>query len=509
MRAGGAFSAGGRPPGTGTVPSSSARRQKGPGVEPALLALAFDQRGNARGPEELRQVLARLQQADAAYLEVGLRYSWRLWARPKQVEPAGPWRWWFLCCGRGFGKTRTAAETTNARVIRLGELQARDRRPRRVGLVGRDATAVREEMIEGPEGILACSPPWMRPEWEPSKKRLTWPNGVVGRTFTADEPDGLRGPNLYWMWLEEVSSWRYPEAFHEGANLCLRKGDAQGIITSTPKRVPLIKDFLLGFEDPATHQRPGAPLPDFAITRGSTYENAPNLSKGFIDSLLARYEGTNTGRQELHGELLEDVTGALWTYDVIEKNRVREHPPLVVVAVAVDPTRAESGQGDECGIVAGGLGTDGHVYVLSDDTLRGSPETWGRAALRRYNELRADHLTWESNFAKDLVPRVLLSIDPNARLREVTATRGKVVRAEPVAGLYEQGRVHHVLRDATNPLARLEDELCGWSPGQQVRQERSPNRLDAMVWLVTDLALSGHVQIAAPMSIGTRPSNWR
>jgi phage terminase large subunit-like protein len=302
------------------------------------------------------------------------------------------------------------------------------------------------------------------------------------------------------MWLEEIASWRYPEAFWEGAELCLRIGAAQGIITGTPKAIPLIRDLVQGKKGKDGKR---TPRPDLFLTRGSTYENQRNLSGAFLGALRDQYEGTNLARQELYAEILEDIEGALWTYELIEKNRVAAHPALPVLAVAVDPTTSLTGAGDECGIVVGGLGEDLEAYVLADRSTRGTPDHWAREAVQAFHDFRADHITYEGNFARDVVRRTIGTVDPNVPLKEVTATRGKAIRAEPVSALYEQGRVHHA-----GMFPRLEDEMASWYPGVQ-GEERSPNRLDALVWLITDLMLGERVSIAAPVSTGTRRSPWR
>ena len=357
-------------------------------------------------------------------------------------------------------------------------------------------------MIEGPDGILARAAPWFRPHYEPSKTRLTYPNGAIATTLTADEPETLRGPSFDWMWLEELASWRYPESFWEGAELCLRIGAAQGIITGTPKPIALVRDLVQGKKG-----KDGTRIPreDLVVTRGSTYENAANLSRGFLQALRDQYEGTTLGRQERHADIIEDTEGALWSHGLIERDRVTQHPALVVLAVAIDPTTSMSGAGDECGIVVGGLGDDAHGYVLADRSTRGTPDHWAREAIRAFHDFRADHITYEGNFARDVVKKTIGTINPNIPLKEVTATRGKAIRAEPVSALYEQGKVHHV-----GMFPRLEDEMTSWFPGaQSPKLERSPNRLDALVWLVTDLMLAERVLAVLPVSTGTRQSPWR
>ncbi len=360
--------------------------------------------------------------------------------------------------GRGFGKTRSGAEWVR------GEVEAARRG--RLALVGATAADARDVMIEGPSGVLAVAPPWFRPKYEPSKRRVTWPNGAVASVFSADEPDRLRGPEHDGAWCDEVAAWRYREAW-DNLQFGMRRGrDPRQVVTTTPRPTALVRELIA---DRTT-----------AETRGTTYDNRVNLAEGFFDGIIRKYEGTRLGRQELLAELLDDNPYALWKREgMIERYRVRSAPTLRRVAVAVDPSGSSTGA--ECGIVAVGLGTDERGYVLEDASLQGSPAEWARVAVALYQRLGADRLVAESNFGGEMVEALVRGVDRSVSYRAVTASRGKVVRAEPVAALYEQGRVSHV-----GTFPRLEDELCEWVAG-----EASPNRLDALVWGVTELMIRG------------------
>lgn len=385
-------------------------------------------------------------------------FDWDYWARPSQREPDGTWwRYWLAQAGRGWGKTRVGAEWIRA--------QAERKACRRMALVARTAADARDVMIEGQSGILAISPPWFRPKYEPSKRRLTWPNGVMATTYSADEPDLLRGPQHDGAWADELASWRYPDAWDQ-LLFGLRLGrNPRAVVTTTPRPTPTFK---LLCSDPLC-----------AVTRGKTGENAENLSPIFIDTIMRRFRGTRLGRQELDGDLLEDVPGALWKRSTLDEHRVRVAPTLVRIVVALDPAATSTEDSDESGILVGGLGDDGHGYVLDDLSGRMSPEEWGSVVVSAYHKRGADRVVAETNNGGEMVERVLRVVDPTVSYRALWASRGKTTRAEPVAALYEQGRVHHV-----GDLGLLEDELCSWVHG-----DASPNRLDALVWLLTELML--------------------
>jgi phage terminase large subunit-like protein len=399
---------------------------------------------------ERRQFLLSLTEAEARQL----LYDWQFWARPDQLAPPGGWRTWLLRAGRGFGKTRSGAEWVRG--------LAESGRYGRIALVGATGFDVRHTMVEGESGILAVSPPWFRPRYQPSRSRLVWPNGVLATTYSADEPARLRGPQHHASWCDELASWRYAEAW-DNLQFGLRLGDdPRSLVSTTPKRTKLFREL--------------AALPLTVQTRGSTKDNAGNLPPAFLAEIVSRYEGTTLGRQELEGELLDDNPAAMWKREeMISRYRVFTPPAFRRVVVGVDPSGSSTG--DEAGIVAGGLGVNGHAYIVDDRSLRGSPVEWAREAVAAYHRHRADVVAAEVNYGGGMVEATLRTVDPSVRYRAVVATRGKRVRAEPVAALYEQGKVHHV-----GTFAGLEDELCNWVEG-----EPSPGRLDALVWCVTEL----------------------
>lgn len=405
-------------------------------------------------PASQRQaILAQLSDAEAS----ALLYDWKFWARPAQLAPAGDWRTWAVIAGRGFGKSRTGAEWIRDQVERG--------RCKRLGLIARTAGDVRDVVVEGESGILAISPPWFRPVYEPSKRRLTWPNGAIATTFSADEPDALRGPQHDGLWCDELASWKFPEAW-DMAMFGLRLGnDPRVVITTTPKPTKLLREILA---DPTT-----------VVTKGSTFDNAGNLAKQFLDSIVKRYLGTRLGRQELDAELLTDTPGALWTRLILDETRVTKAPDLKRIVIAVDPSIENTEDSDECGIVVAGRGEDDHGYLLSDVSVKGTPDTWARRAVDAFKLWHADRIVAEKNQGGLMVSKTLHAVDPTVPVTLVSASRGKYVRAEPVSSLFEQHRCHLV-----GAYAELEDELTTWTQGR-----KSPNRLDAMVWGFSELML--------------------
>lgn len=387
------------------------------------------------------------------------RNQWRDIARPEQLAPEGDWRIWLIQAGRGFGKTRTINE--------WGIEQAKAQPGSRGAIVGATAADVRDVIIEGESGIVAISQPDFRPVFEPSKRRLTWPNGSMATTYSADEPERLRGPQHHWAIGDELAAWRYPLAF-DMLMLGLRLGaDPRAAFATTPKPTRLLKKLLKDINT--------------IVTRGSTYANRANLAPAFFTQIIKQYEGTRLGRQELNGELLEDVEGALWTLALIEAVRVEQLPDLERIVVAIDPSTTNSETSDEAGIIAAGLGKDKHGYVLDDKSLRASPLGWAQEAVKLYRLLKADRIIGEANNGGDMIETIIRSIDGNISYRKVHASRGKLTRAEPVSALYEQKRVHHY-----GVLPDLENEMTSWVPGAD-----SPNRMDALVWVITDLMIGG------------------
>jgi len=403
------------------------------------------------------------QEADA------ILHDWELWARPSQLPTAGDWRTWLVLAGRGWGKTRVGAEWVRKQV-ELGR--------RRIALVAPTAGDARDVMVEGESGLLAIFPAHQRPLYEPSKRRVTFANGALATLYSADEPERLRGPQHDAAWCDEICAWKYLQEAWDMLMFGLRLGDdPRCVVTTTPKPIPLVRELLA---DEHT-----------CITRGATSENKANLAPAFLAKIVAKYEGTRLGRQELYAEVLDDVPGALWTRDGIEKLRVKHTPKLVRIVVAVDPSVSSSDEADECGIVAVGEGDDGHGYLLEDATVKGSPDTWGRAAVNLYHKWGADRLVAEVNNGGDLVESLIRTIDPRVAYKAVRASRGKVRRAEPVAALYEQGRFHHV-----GMFGTLEDQLCMLTPDNSLIE--SPDRADALVWAATELLLNEQRPMIAP-----------
>jgi predicted phage terminase large subunit-like protein len=391
--------------------------------------------------------------------------GWRTKARPEQLPPPGTWNGWLLMAGRGFGKTRTGSEWVRE-CVEAGVA-------RHIALVAPTAADARDVMVEGPAGILAVSSPWCRPDYQPALRRLTWPNGAVASTFSAEEADRLCGPQHDLAWCDELGAWNDPSSTWDMLQFGLRLGaHPRWLVSTTPKPIRLLRE-LLAREDVVT-------------TRGSTFDNSANLASTFMAAIRSRYEGTRLGRQELNAELLLDVPGALWTRDMLDRaNGSWQLPDMQRVVVAVDPsgTRGEEDSGDSVGIVVAGLGSDDKCYVLADRTCKLSPDAWGREAVRAYREFKADRIVAERNFGGALVEHVLRTVDRNIPYREVTASRGKVQRAEPVAALYEQGRVRHA-----GSFTALEDQLCAMT-GEGYSGDGSPDRLDALVWAISDLML--------------------
>jgi len=328
-------------------------------------------------------------------------------------------------------------------------------------------------MVEGNSGILACSPPDRRPLYEPSKRRLTWPNGAVATLFNAVEPDQLRGPQFDGAWCDELAKWRYAQETWDQLQFGLRLGaKPRVVVTTTPRPIPLIRSLI---KDPSTF-----------VTRGRTLDNAANLAAPFLKTITEKYGGTRLGRQELEAEILDDVPGALWARSDIDKAlKPIAVPDLARIVVAVDPSGVGSGSdtGDSVGIVVAGKGVDGRGYVLADQTCRLSPAGWGARAVAAYHRYSADRIVAESNFGGAMVEHVVRTADSSVAYAEVKASRGKVIRAEPIAALYEQGRVSHV-----QGFPELEDQMCQMATDGFLG-EGSPDRLDALVWALSDLML--------------------
>lgn len=401
-----------------------------------------------------------------------LQYDWSFWARPKQMRPAGGWFGWLILSGRGFGKTRTGAETVRGWVEELPEGHTHHLR---MALVAETSSDARDVLVQGESGIIAISRPEFMPEYEPSKRRVTWPCGCQGTTYSGEEPGQLRGPQFDKAWVDELAKYKYPQEAWDNLEFGLRLGmNPQVVVTTTPRPISIVRQMV---KDEM-----------FVITSGSSYENITNLAPQFIKRVLKKYEGTRLGRQELLAEILEEVQGALWNREMLDTLRVKALPPgeMVRVVVGVDPsTSANEDTSNETGIIVVGKAANGHAYVFEDASMVGSPNQWGMAVVAAYNRNLADRIVPERNNGGDMVEATIRTIDPTVSIRTVWASRGKGRRAEPVSALYEQGKVHHV-----GNMARVEDQMVLLTP-EEYLGAGSPDRADALVWALTDLMLKG------------------
>lgn len=433
----------------------------------------------AESPLRVQQFLASLSEAEAA----ALRYRWDFWARPDQRRPQGATKWstWALMAGRGFGKTRTGAEFVREDINRLRRtIKGHDIR---YALVGNAPADIRHVMIEGESGLLACAPPWDRPSYEPSVRQLTWPDGAKAFTYSSEQPGQLRGPQHHGGWIDEFSKFRRPQETLDNFLMGLRLGaDPRAIATFTPRNIKAVRELLAD--------------PDTIVTGGSTLANRANLPDAVVKRLMRKYGGTRIGRQELAGELIGDTAGALWTLAGLDALRVDAVPvELVRIVIGVDPagshreSEAEQRQREadddlpETGIIVAGLGRDNHVYVIEDKSDTMDPTEWGKRVITAWKHWEADAVVGEVNFGGDMVEHVVRVAGRDAGVTvpftAVRATRGKLLRAEPVSQLYEQGRVHHV-----GAWPDLEDQMSTWIPGR-----KSPDRLDALVWALYALVI--------------------
>ena len=408
--------------------------------------------------------------------------DWQIWARDDQLPPetaadGRDWRVWLILGGRGAGKTRAGAEWVRAKALGIPPLGAEP--ARRIALVGETLADVRRVMVEGVSGLIAIHGADERPELEISRSQLVWPNGAIAQMFSAEDPDSLRGPQFDAAWCDELAKWRRPEETWDMLQFGLRLGVKPAIaVTTTPRPLPLLKSIM---DDSAT-----------VITRAPTAANAAHLAPAFIAEMERRYAGTALGRQELLGEIVDEQSGSLWRRDWIEESRVAHCPELRSIVVAVDPPVTATARSDACGIIVAGLGADGRAYIAADRSLQGrEPTVWARAAVRAYHDFLADRVVAEVNQGGDLVAAVLRQIDEAVPVRSVRATRGKWLRAEPVAALYAEGRVAHVGVHAT-----LEEQMLAFGADGLARG-RSPDRVDALVWALTDLMIDR----AAPPAI--------
>ncbi len=395
--------------------------------------------------------------------------EWRFWARANQLAPESNWSGWLILAGRGFGKTRAGAEWVRSRVCGKTPLAAGT--ASRFALIAETAADGRDVMVEGDSGILAVHPKDFRPMYEPSKRRLTWPNGATATVFNATEPDQLRGPQFDGAWSDELAKWRYAQETWDMLQFGLRLGsNPRQLVTTTPRAIQIIRDLVKN--------------PNWTVTRGSTFENAANLAPSFLTQIKSRYEGTRLGRQELEAAILDDAPNALWQRDNLDRYRVKEAPKLTRIIVAVDPAakdNAKNEDGAAHGIIVAGIGENGRGYVIEDGTLRASPNAWARRVISLYDRYEADRIVVEVNQGGDMVKAVLDSVRHGLPIQEVTATRGKHIRAEPVAALYEQGRVSHV-----GSFPELEDEMVLFEADGFIG-DKSPDHVDALVWALTAL----------------------
>lgn len=412
-------------------------------------------------------------------LRSALASDWRLKARPSQLAPPGDWQTWLILSGRGWGKTLTGVNWTRQKMLAGCS---------RIALVAPTAADLRDVLIEGPSGFLATAPKHDRPTYESSKRRLTWDNGAIATLYSAEEGERLRGPEHDAAYCDELATWA---DFGTWDNLMfgLRVGrNPQCCVTTTPRPVKIIRDLIARSQDGSGQ---------VVVTTGKTSENVANLSPVFLSQIVGKYQGTRLGRQELDGELLSDVPGAMFRRDWIEAGRTDKAPDLSRIVVAIDPAAKSTEGSDETGIVAAGVTGEPNKsisYVLADESGRYAPNEWAAKAVALYHRLQADRIVAEVNNGGEMVRETIHAVDPTVPVRMVHATRGKVVRAEPVAALYEQNRVRHV-----GTFAALEDQLCNFSTDfNRTAAGYSPDRLDALVWALTETAVaSAHAPVAA------------
>lgn len=426
-------------------------------------------------PAARKQFLSAFSDEELAQLP----YLWSFWARPNQISPTDEeWFVWLLLAGRGFGKTRSGAER-----IRGWAEDARDSgKPMQLAFVGQTAGDVRDVMVEGKSGILSVSPPWWRPVYVAGTRSVTWPDGTKALLFSGDRPNQLRGPEFHKAWIDEPAKFQYPEETFANLELCLRLGQCpQVVATTTPRPIPLLKSLLAD--------------PDTRVTKGSSFENVGNLSSRFIARVIKRFVGTREGRQELFAEMLTDTPGALWTLDRLEALRIRmvlqpdgvwrhqKLPEFTRIVVAVDPAGSSLEGANETGITVQGRGIDRHGYLLADRSAVRTPGDWARVAVDAYREFKADLIVGEKNNGGEMVAHTIHTYDPTVPVRLVSATRGKGRRAEPIAALTEQGKIHHV-----GTFATLEDQLTQLTTDDYLGSG-SPDRADAYVWGMTELMI--------------------
>jgi len=414
---------------------------------------------------------------------LALPFLFEAWALDHQLPPEGDWRTWVILGGRGAGKTRAGSEWVRAMVE--GSRACDPGWAKRVALVGETYDQAREVMVFGDSGILACSPPDRRPKWVATRRTLVWPNGAEATVFSGNDPEALRGPQFDAAWIDELAKWKKPQEAWDMLQFGLRLGDdPRAVVTTTPRNIAILKTLLQRSSTVSTH--------------ATTEANAANLAASFLEEVKTRYAGTRLGRQELDGVLIDEEEGALWSLARLEEMRAGDLPEFDRIVVAVDPPVTGHTGSDECGIVVVGAVTQGapqnwRAYVLEDATVSASsPTVWAKAAIDALARWEGDKIVAEVNQGGDLVETVLRQIDPMVPYKSVRATRGKAARAEPVAALYDQGRVRHVW----GGLDALEDQMIKMT-AQGFQAPGSPDRLDALVWAVHELMIvpaAGHLR---------------
>ena len=410
-----------------------------------------------------------------------LKHDWNFWARDEQLEPDGDWNTWFINAGRGFGKTRAGVEWVREQVKRGAK---------RIAAVAATNSDIERVMVKGESGFLSVC--WEGdktyqgkkmgyPEWSPTKRSLTWENGAQVQFFSAEEPERLRGPQFEVAWCDELAAWNKDMDTWSMLQFCMRLGKHPRImVTTTPKPTKLVRQIL---KDSKTH-----------VTTGSTFDNAANLASTYLEAVKDLYEGTRLGRQELYAEVLEEAEGALWTTEMLDKASVKHEdvPHLNRIVVALDPAVTSNAESDMTGIVVAGIDVNGVAYVLGDYTDRLSPQGWASKAIQLYHQYQADRIVAEVNQGGDMVRTTLHGEDATIPFKAVRASRGKFARAEPISALYERGIVKHVANPPDgSSLNELETQMRTWEPLGSIG---SPDRLDALVWAITDLSLNGYAK---------------
>jgi phage terminase large subunit-like protein len=413
--------------------------------------------------EEFRSSLA---EASAA-VQAQARYRWDVWARPNQIEPDGDHRYWLILAGRGFGKTRAGVEWVRSQIENGSSSRAI--------VIAPTSADCRDTVVDGPSGFLNVCPPWNRPLYEPSKRRLTWDNGAVVSLYSAEEPDRLRGVNCDLMLADELAAWTHSETW-DMAMFALRIGvNPRAMITTTPRPTRLIKNLV---ENTST-----------VVTRGSTYDNKANLAPQFLDAILKKYDGTRMGRQEIYAEVLEDVEGAILSLDQLISLRVEEADDPQRIVVGVDPAISTGENADKTGIVVTSRGKDGHLYALADRSCRLGPAGWAKKVVDAFHEFQADLIVAEKNQGGAMVEHTIRSLDADVPIKLVHATRGKHVRAEPILAMFEQGKAHTM-----KGMDELESQLSSFTP-QGYESDGSPDSADAFIWASTELTQDRGAQI--------------